>query len=261
MFINIKSSARIEQLANHLQHYTEALLQNFDMNSPAITLESVDNLAELFDKDKIFIVQDGMIHLTNNGQILCSFDEGDLIGLTPAFGMPFPVLRTDEYVELIPIDRDRFLKHIYSDPKRVHAWSHYLICVNAILANQLAEQSQALMKPTAGFQNFQAGDVMIQQGDSAELVYTIIEGEADVFVDDVKVGDIGQDEVFGAMSVFTGEPRSATVIARTACTIMAVPKKDFTLLIEAQPKAAVNLIESLSHKIVQLNQLLIGKCK
>ena len=104
-----------------------------------------------------------------------------------------------------------------------------------------------------------AGDVIIRQGDTADLVYTIIHGEAEVFVDDVKVGEIGEEEVFGAMALFTKEPRSATVIAKTACTIMAVPQEDFATLIEAQPQAALNLIENLARRITAMNQQLIDK--
>ena len=40
---------------------------------------------------------------------------------------------------------------------------------------------------------------------------------------------------------------------------MAVPQKDFILLIEAQPQAAVNLIENLARRIITLNQQLIDK--
>ena len=36
-------------------------------------------------------------------------------------------------------------------------------------------------------------------------------------------------------------------------------QKDFVLLIEAQPKAAVNLIENLARRITILNQQLIDK--
>tara|TARA_A200000113_G_scaffold157788_1_gene142409 strand:- start:606 stop:731 length:126 start_codon:yes stop_codon:yes gene_type:complete len=35
---------------------------------------------------------------------------------------------------------------------------------------------------------------------------------------------------------------------------MAVPQQDFTVLIEAQPQAAVNLIENLARRINMMNQ-------
>ena len=139
-----------------------------------------------------------MLHLSHNDQNLCSFDEGDLVGIANAFGFDYPILRTDEFVELIPINRDDFFQHVYSDKRRQHYWSNFLVCSNAILMNHLAEHSSALTRPTAGFQNIPIGEVIINQGDSADMVYTIIEGEAEAYVDGVKVGDIGIDEVFGA---------------------------------------------------------------
>ncbi len=259
MYLNGKPSESIEQLRNRVGQLVRVLLEDFEIEGTPISLEGVDDLYELFDRDQLFLVQDGMIHLSKNGQNLMSFDEGDLIGIHQSFDMPTPILRTDEYVELIPISRDRFLRHVYSDKRRQHYWSHLLVCLNAMMLNYLADLYKDQVRPTAGFQNMQPGDVIIQQGDPAEHVYTIISGEADVFVDGMKVGDIGEEEVFGAMAVFTGEPRSATVVARTPCSIMAVPQKDFVLLIEAQPKAAVNLIENLARRISILNQQLIDK--
>ena len=73
------------------------------------------------------------------------------------------------------------------------------------------------------------------------------------------MGSVSEDEVFGAMAVFTGEKRSATVIAKTACTVMAVPQNEFVNLIEAQPQAAVNLIENLARRITIMNQQFIDK--
>lgn len=259
MYLNGRPSNTVDQLTSRIGQLVRVLLEDFELDAAPISLEGVDDLYELFDRDQLFLIQDGMIHMSKNGLNLVSFDEGDLIGILHAFDMPTPVLRTDEYVELIPINRDRFLRHVYSDKRRQHYWSHLLVCLNTIMLNYLADMYKDQVRPAAGFQNLQPGDVIIRQGDPAEHVYTIISGEADVFVDGVKVGDIGEEEVFGAMAVFTGEPRSATVIASTPCTIMAVPQKDFVLLIEAQPKAAVNLIENLARRITILNQQLIDK--
>ncbi|WP_420589451.1 cyclic nucleotide-binding domain-containing protein [Bacterioplanoides sp.] len=259
MYLPGKTSDAVEQLLHRLRQLTTALLEGFDLQQDSITLEGVENLYELFDKDQLFLVQDGMLHFCKNGQNLASFDEGDIVGISASFDMPAPVLRSDEYVELVPIDRDRLLRHIYSDKRRQHYWSHFLVCQNSLLLDFLSDMVKDQVRPTAGFQNISEGEVIIAQGDAAEHVYTIITGEADVFVDDVKVGEIGEEEVFGAMAVFTKEPRSATVIARTPCTIMAVPQEDFILLIEAQPQAAVNLIENLARRITALNQQLIEK--
>jgi uncharacterized cupin superfamily protein len=261
MYLPGKPHDAIETLSARMQQLTKGLLDGFPMDQEPLSLEGIDDIYQHFDKDKIFLITDGMLHLSHNGENIVSFDEGDLIGFAPAFGLPFPVLRADEFVEIKLIDRDEFLRHVYSDKRRQHYWSHYLLCQNSMLMNHVAHLTHEQARPVAGFQNCQPGDVIIKEGDEAEHVYTIISGEADVFSDGIKVGEIGIDEVFGAMAVFTGEKRSATVQARTPCTIMAVPQADFVHLIEAQPKAAVNLIDNLARRIVIMNQQLIDQQK
>jgi len=261
MYLPGKPHDGMDKLNTRMQQLTKGLLDGFPMEQEALSLEGVDDLYQHFDNNQIFLITDGMLHLTHDGQNIVSFDEGDLIGFNRAFDLPSPNLRADEFVEVKLIDRDAFLRHVYSDKRRQHYWSHFLMTQNSMLVSQVARLSKSQTQTIAGFQNCQPGDVIIKEGDEAEHVYTIISGEADVFADGVKVGEIGEDEVFGAMAVFTGEKRSATVQARTACTIMAVPQNEFVNLIEAQPKAAVNLIENLARRIIALNQQLVEQQK
>ena len=81
----------------------------------------------------------------------------------------------------------------------------------------------------------------------------MLEAEADAIHDVVKVGEIHSDEIFGAMAVFTRQPRSASVIATSDCSVMAVRKEDFVDLIEQQPGIGLGLIEEMANKINQLN--------
>jgi CRP-like cAMP-binding protein len=104
--------------------------------------------------------------------------------------------------------------------------------------------------------NFAAGDIIIQQGDEAKEVFTILTGKAQAFVDDVQVGDIFQDEIFGAMAVFTGEKRSATVKAVTPCNVLAVPKEEFITLIQSHPQTTMTMIENMARRIQTLNSQL-----
>lgn len=111
---------------------------------------------------------------------------------------------------------------------------------------------------TPGFSNFAPGDTIINQGDNADLVYTLIEGHADAVCDGVKVGEIHQNEIFGALAVFTGQPRIASVVARTECTVMMVNKDDFVQLIYQQPQISVGVIEEMAAKINELNSQILS---
>lgn len=257
MYLAGKASDTTAILASRVQQLNKVLLDGFDKQEEVIQLESVGNLYQSFDRTQLFLVTDGMIHLTHDNNVLASFEEGDLIGLLNGFDLPCPVIKTDEFVELMPINRDDFLKHVYNDKRRQHYWSHLLLTHNAMLMHQVSALTKSHVRPTAGFQNYQPGEVIIKQGEEAEHVYTIITGQAEVHANNIKVGEIGEEEVFGAMAVFTKEKRSATVTALTTCTVMAVPKDEFTSLIEAQPQAAVTLIENLARRIVALNQQVV----
>jgi CRP/FNR family cyclic AMP-dependent transcriptional regulator len=261
MYLPGKPHEAMEAICARMQQLTKVLLEGFPLDQDPLSLENIDDLYQHFDAHQLFLITDGMMHFTHEGETILSFDEGDIVGFSRAFDLPCPTIRADEFVEVQIIDRDTFLRHIYSDKRRQHYWSHLLMCQNSLLMSQLANVSKEQKQTIAGFQNYKPGDTIIKEGDDAEHVYTIISGEADVFADGIKVGDIGEDEVFGAMAVFTGEKRSATVIAKTACTIMAVPQNEFVNLIEAQPKAAVNLIENLARRIITMNHQLIEQQK
>lgn len=97
---------------------------------------------------------------------------------------------------------------------------------------------------------------MIHQGDEADHVFVIIEGHAEAFVDGHKVGEVPKDEIFGAMAVFTREPRNATVVASEPSTVMLIPGDQFLSLTRTNPKIAHSLIESMARRIDQLNKQL-----
>jgi CRP-like cAMP-binding protein len=55
------------------------------------------------------------------------------------------------------------------------------------------------------------------------------------------------------MAVFTGEKRSATVKATSACTVLAVPREEFITLIKSHPQTTMTLIENMARRISTLN--------
>jgi CRP/FNR family transcriptional regulator, cyclic AMP receptor protein len=123
------------------------------------------------------------------------------------------------------------------------------------MSNPLPEDDYS---PIRGFLDFAKGETIINQGDEADLVYTLIEGSADALCDGIKVGEIHQNEIFGALAVFTRQPRIASVVASSDCTVMTVGKEDFIRLIYEQPQLSVGLIEEMAAKINHLNNQLLA---
>lgn len=104
---------------------------------------------------------------------------------------------------------------------------------------------------------YQAGDTIIQQGDSADYVYTLTQGHAEAYQAGVKVGDIYAGEIFGALAAFTDSKRNATVKATKACTVETVHKDNFLSLVEEQPQLCVKLISDMARLISDLNESIL----
>lgn len=90
---------------------------------------------------------------------------------------------------------------------------------------------------------FAAGDVITRQGAVAHWLYLLIDGEADVWVESPgaprrKVATLSGGSVFGEMGMMTGEPRRATVTARSNVACYRLDKSGFQGIIEARPQLA-----------------------
>jgi small-conductance mechanosensitive channel len=84
---------------------------------------------------------------------------------------------------------------------------------------------------SASLQRFTAGETLVRQGEAGDSLFVLKSGR--VRVDKqlshgatVSLAHLGPDEFFGEMSLLTGEPRSASVIAETETEVVIVEKTD-----------------------------------
>jgi CRP-like cAMP-binding protein len=105
---------------------------------------------------------------------------------------------------------------------------------------------------------YEPGDIIIRQGERADYVFNMSAGVAEVVVDNIVVGRIGEGEIFGAMAALTHADRSATVRAKTTCSVVKVPKEQFTELIKNNPATIHSLLIDMANSIVNLNEQLVG---
>ena len=75
---------------------------------------------------------------------------------------------------------------------------------------------------------FGRGEKVIQQGAAGESMFILLHGEADVLIgtggQSTRVATLRDGDYCGEMSLLTGEPRSATVVARTDCEMWEIAK-------------------------------------
>ena len=254
MYLLGEQPAYADQLINRLQGIPSELLDGLAPCGEPIRLERTDDLATEVPGNQLFLIENGLLHALVDERPLFYLQEGDLVGLRQGIDLPPCRYTSDEPLCLVPYSRSDVFRHIHADEQRQELFLHYLIGHTALLSDALAHLKQPDIRPSTGFRHFAAGDQLIQQGDDAEHVFIIIEGHAEAFVDGQTVGDVQKDEIFGAMAVFTGEKRSASVVASEPCTVMVIPKDQFLSLMQSNPRIAHSLIEGMARRIDLLNR-------
>ena len=254
MYLLGEQPAYADALINRLQSIPAHLLEALSPCGPDLEFTAVEDLAAVLPGNQLFILKNGLLHGCIDERPLFYLHEGDLVGLRQDADLPRCRLCTDSPMALTPYLRSEVFKHIYADPQRSELFLQYLAGQNALLSDAVARLKQPEFRSTNGFQRVARGDTLIHQGDEADHVFVIIEGHAEAFVDGHKVGDIPRDEIFGAMAVFTGEQRNATVIASEPSTVMLIPKDQFLSLTRSNPKIAHSLIEGMARRIDLLNK-------
>lgn len=98
------------------------------------------------------------------------------------------------------------------------------------------------------------GTAVIRAGEAGESMFVVSEGLVSVRIpaaeDDVDVARLAPGDFFGEMSLLTGEPRSATVVALTEATIYEIRKDDMAALLDRNPGAAEVLSQAAAERRV-----------
>lgn len=78
---------------------------------------------------------------------------------------------------------------------------------------------------------FDAGQTIIQQGDSGDFFYVVDSGSIDCFKDDKKVCDYHDGGAFGELAIMYNAPRAATCVAATKAVVWALERKAFKTIL------------------------------
>jgi CRP/FNR family transcriptional regulator, cyclic AMP receptor protein len=257
MHLPTKQSDLMSDLAAKLRGLTELLCaQVAPAESPLVVDATGDILADS-SPTRLLRITEGQVDYHLHGKLVMHFDEGDLIGLPRSLNLPCGQFSCKGPVSFMAYERDELVTQANSDLKSQRNWSYFLLCNISYLEQALTQELRTEFQPAAGFLHFSAGETIITQGDIADRVYTLLEGSADAICDTIKVGEIHANEIFGALAVFTRQPRMASVVATSDCTVLAVRKEEFIALIEHQPQICLGLIEEMAAKINQLNNQLL----
>lgn len=206
----------------------------------------------------VFYLRQGMLGYSRRSNILLVFEEGDFVGLGQIFSEN--ALISSEFVTTVDVFRlEEILSAVQTDRQVCKAWSEYLLHLSICFSTLWAAAARGDRQFQPSVHQYTQNEVIIEQGADDKYVYTLVEGGADVFVDQVKVGEVQTDEIFGTFSALTGGTRTAQVVARVPSTVLCLPREEFIDLVKERPGGATKLIEDMIRTIIELNGRIVSR--
>ncbi len=93
------------------------------------------------------------------------------------------------------------------------------------------------------------GYTFMRQGRRGQECFIVMEGTARCLVNDRVVATHGVGELFGEMALIDNAPRSATVEAETAMTVLVVDAREFAGMLEWAPSSVQPLLAAMAQRL------------
>lgn len=248
-------TAGFSTLSRQFKRLTQELMDALSLEAETVQFGAArKTIGKHMDPGKTYLVKSGMLNVICQGKKLFTWDEGDLILPDTAPEAPDAVdFSCDAPVLLAGFDTLELVRAALASDKTAKLWTRLMMTQQAVVLRLLAAQTEEQATTTPGFAYYQPGDIIIQQGDPADYVFSLFEGSAEVLVDEVSVAEVNEGEVLGALAVLTQSARSATVKAKTRCSVVKVPKDQFKTLIRSNPTMIHALLTDMAKQIKHLN--------
>ncbi len=104
---------------------------------------------------------------------------------------------------------------------------------------------------------FGAGERIVTEGDEGQSYYAMISGKASVRAGQppVEIASLSSGSGFGEMSLLTGEPRAATVVAVDDCVLLELDREAFARHFTEHPERAAALATMLANRKAALERM------
>jgi len=131
----------------------------------------------------------------------------------------------------------------------------------ASIVADLSDADAAAILASGRFARFKSGETIMREGEEADTMYLFLEGVVDVTKNlTLKIAGrgfghaeksmtrlkAGTAPVFGEMSMFGDEPRSATVTAASDCVLFELSREAFGRICDENPRLGLALIRRIA---------------
>ncbi len=128
---------------------------------------------------------------------------------------------------------------------------------SALKPEELMKLAECLQRHT-----FDAGEEIIIEGDDDRRLFVIVNGAVDVIKgrgqrNERHLCTLGPRDYFGEMALIDNLSRSASVVAKETTEILSLDQQDFRKQIQNNPRAAFEMLNTLSQRIRVLQKIVV----
>jgi CRP-like cAMP-binding protein len=118
-----------------------------------------------------------------------------------------------------------------------------------------------LIAYTAEVVHFEPGEIIVEQGDPADAVYIVAEGEAEVWLTaldghTVRLRTVGRHSLLGEIAVLCNGRRTATVQAKDRVVTLKIAAQVFLDLLKQSPEIGMQVMKILAERLERSTVLL-----
>ena len=125
------------------------------------------------------------------------------------------------------------------------------------ILQSLSEEELLGLSEQVHIRVFATGEEVVRQNEQGDSLFIVLHGELKVILDEAQVGTLSTGEIFGEMSLLTGENRKATVAASTEVHLVEIRKEEIEPLIRSNAA----LLDRLSAILAAREEANIGHRK
>ena len=111
-----------------------------------------------------------------------------------------------------------------------------------------------LVGPEVPTRSFSKGDTIFREGEQGDEFFVVVRGKVEIRSANRLLETVGAKGIFGEMALIDDSPRSATVVALTAVTVVPIKEMQFLFLVKHMPMFALMVMRVLAYRLRNQNK-------
>lgn len=111
-----------------------------------------------------------------------------------------------------------------------------------------------IFRDVPGAVDVDAATVLFTEGDPADVMYAIVDGQVDLTLRGEMLETHGPGSIVGELALVDSRPRSTTAVTRSASRIVQVDRQHFMYLVHEHPTFALQVMTVMTERLRRANQ-------